>query len=164
MYPGSTDGACGRITNATRTCDLLLGVGDGNANGGQGAFRGVQFSPSVANVFDDTNLEPFNASWHPRIPNVVYWGMDWLCPNDNRMLATQLKAYHGNLTAENTIRHITSYVTTGDLHIAIYDHSGMKMYVATAAAEWETGPLNAYQRQFVQLDMKALFAEPAPGE
>jgi len=88
--------------------------------------------------------------------------MDWLCPNDNKMLAHQLKAFYGNITPENTIQHITSYVTTGDLHIAIYDFFAMKMYVATAAAEWESGPLNAYQRQFIELDMRALFNEEAP--
>ena len=33
--------------------------------------------------------------------------------------------YHGNgnITAANTIHNITSYVQTGDVHIAVYDHS-----------------------------------------
>jgi hypothetical protein len=39
-------------------------------------FRGMQYSYSVLNVFDDGNLMP-NATWHPKIPNIVYWGMDW---------------------------------------------------------------------------------------
>lgn len=155
QFDRSLDEALHRITSARRTCDLLLGVGDGNAN----AFRGIQYSPSVANVFDDTNLRPLNDSWHPRIPQVVYWGMDWICPNDNAMLAHQLQRFHGNITVANTIEHITSYVTTGDLHIAIYDHSAMKMYIATAKREGAKGPLQAYQRQFTELDMAALFAE-----
>lgn len=62
-----------RITTANRTCDLILGVGDGKAGG---AFRAFEYSASVANVFDDTNQMPL-ASWHPRIPNVVYYGA---CP------------------------------------------------------------------------------------
>ena len=61
-----------RITSATRTCDLLLGVGDGNAAEGDGAFRGVQYSPGPANVFDDANLEPSQYAWHPRIKVCFY--------------------------------------------------------------------------------------------
>jgi len=147
-----------RITNATRTCDLLLGIGDGKAN----KFKGVQYSPEVANVYDDTDLQPLNETWHPRIPDVVYWGMDWICPNDNLMLSHQLLAYHGNLTAQNTITNITSYVQTGDLHIAIYDFARMVMYVATARSDGERGPLNAYQRAFVELNMTQVFAEAKP--
>jgi len=150
--------ATNRIVNAKRTANLLLGVGDGASN----EFRGFQYSPSVANAFDDQNLMPVNESWHPRIPDVVYWGMDWICPNDNRMLSHQLKALHGNITTENTIREIVPYVRTGDLHIAIYDFAAMHMFVATAAAEWESGPMNAYQRQFVRIDLEAAFKEVAP--
>ena len=50
----------------------------------------------------------------------------------------------------------------GDLHIAIYDFAAMDMFVATAAAEWESGPMNAYQRQFVRIDLEAAFKEVAP--
>ena len=103
--------ATNRIVNAKRTANLLLGVGDGANN----AFRGFQYSPSTANIFDDQNLMPLNESWHPRIKDVVYWGMDWICPNDNRMLSHQLKALHGNITVANTIRDIVPYVQTGPL-------------------------------------------------
>ena len=48
-------------------------------------------------------------------------GMDWLCPAYNEVLARQLTAYHGNITAENTIHNIVSIVQTGDLHVAVYD-------------------------------------------
>ena len=37
-------------------------------------FRGVQYSASVANFFDDQNMRP-DASWHPKIKDVVYFGM-----------------------------------------------------------------------------------------
>ena len=60
--------ATARIQNAKRTCDLILGVGDGNSD----TFSGFQYSPHVANVIKDTNLAPVNASWHPPIENVVY--------------------------------------------------------------------------------------------
>ena len=46
-----------RITAANRTCDLILGVGDGKDGG---AFRGFAYSGSMVEVYDDTNLEPFN--------------------------------------------------------------------------------------------------------
>ena len=157
QYDASLSDATFRITNATRTCDLILGVGDGRAN----AFSGFQYSPSVANVFDDTNLMPLE-DWHPRIPHVVYWGMDWVCPNDNRMLAHQLTQLHGNLSAANTIRHIVPYVGTGDLHVAIYEPDALAMYVATAAADGEAGRRLAYQRAFVRLDLAAAFAEQPP--
>jgi hypothetical protein len=56
-----------RIENAERTCDLILGVGDGKADAPAGdAFRGFQYSPSVANMMTDENQMPLE-DWHPRI-------------------------------------------------------------------------------------------------
>ena len=160
QFDSTLSAATKRITEATRTCDLLLGVGDGKSND----FAGYQYSPKVANVFKPENpaVWTYNATWHPPINDVVYWGMDWLCPNDNTMLSHQLQKYHGQLTPEITISDITSYVRTGDVHIAVYDHSAMAMYVATARPDGSSGPLEAYQRQFTKLDMAALFAEPRP--
>ena len=54
------------------------------------------------------------------------------------------------------------YVGTGNLHIAIYDHSNMFMHVATARSDGESGELNAFQRQFLRLNMTAIFDEPRP--
>lgn len=146
-----------RITEAKRTCDLILGVGDGKSN----SFHGYQYAPSVANVMLDTNLMPLE-EWHPRIPEIVYWGMDWVCPNDNRMLSHQLNAFYGNLTVENTIQSITSYVQTGDVHISVYDHAKRHMYVSVAAKDGTPGPREAYARPFMKVDMDKLFAEPHP--
>jgi len=70
--------------NANRTCDLILGVGDGKM--ATDGFRGVQYSYSVANFINDDDLIPV-ASWHPPIENIVYFGMDWLCPAYNQILA-----------------------------------------------------------------------------
>ena len=36
-------------------------------------FVGVEYSASVADFFNPTNLRPV-AAWHPHIQNVVYWG------------------------------------------------------------------------------------------
>jgi len=62
---------------------LILGVGDGKmTTASEGApFRGVQYGASVANFYDDKNMAPVNDTWHARIPGMVYYGMDWLCPN-----------------------------------------------------------------------------------
>lgn len=38
-------------------------------------FRGYQYSYSVLNSYDDENLQPNNETWHPRIKDIVYWGM-----------------------------------------------------------------------------------------
>jgi len=159
QFDNTLDDAINRIVNAKRTCDLILGCGDGKSN----SFKGFQYSPHVANVMNDQNLLPI-ADWHPRIPNIVYWGMDWLCPNDNSMLSTQLKAYYGNITAANTIRDITSYVTTGNLHIAVYDHARNTTYVSFARSDRADpkGPRYAYERPFTRIDMRALWAEQPP--
>lgn len=66
-----------RMQTTRRTCNLILGVGDGNA----GYFRGFQVSHSVCNVVNDTKPLPANDTWHGAVENTVYWGMDWLCPN-----------------------------------------------------------------------------------
>lgn len=158
QFDNSYQDAITRITNSTRTCDLILGAGDGKA----ATFRGFQYSHSVANVIADYNLIPVNDTWHPKIPNIVYFGMDWDCPSYNQMLASRLNYYYGNITAENTIYGITSIVQTGDVHIGIYDLTDSILYVSFAAAVNQTGPPMAYDRQFTQLQLKTLFAEPAP--
>ena len=39
---------------------------------------------------------------------------------------------------------------------------GLKMYVSNARAVNETGPDNAYDRKYVELDMSQLFQVPKP--
>lgn len=46
-----------------RTCNLILGVGDGNSN----YFRAFQVSHSVCNVVNDTKPLPSNDTWHAPI-------------------------------------------------------------------------------------------------
>ena len=121
-------------------------------------FRGVQYSHAVANFFDDQNMMPRNDSWHARIPGMVYYGMDWLCPNYSVVLHRQLLALRGKLDPANTVREVLPIVQTGDLHIAIYDLTDGVMYVANARGAGETGPPMAYDRGYVRLNMTALFA------
>jgi isopenicillin-N N-acyltransferase-like protein len=94
-------------TCVERTCDLILGVGDGKL----ATVRSFQYSSSVANVIDDINILPRNDSWHPAIHNVVYHGMDWNCPGFNLVLGQQLSKFHGNITVENTISDIVAKVS-----------------------------------------------------
>lgn len=58
--------------------DLILGVGDGKSN----SFRGFEYSYSVLNVFNDVNMQPYNQTWHPRIPGLVYWFIKYLKKNN----------------------------------------------------------------------------------
>jgi len=142
-----------RLASAHRTCDLILGVGGGKER----RFNSVQYSASVCGIMDDTNLRPAY-DWHPRLPNVVYHGMDWMCPGYNQILHDRLAAFHGNLTAIDAIRNVMSLVQTGDLHVYVADLVGMTLYTAHARVDGAAGPVNAYDRSFIQIDLNALFA------
>jgi len=150
----TVDDATNRMINQKRTCDLILGVGDGKL----GEFRGYEYSSSVLNVFDDENLQPYNETWHPRIPDVVYWGMDWICPFFNSLLSQQVNKYYGKITPALAIANISSIEESGDNHLAFYDLTNLQMYVSFAAAPNVGGPVAAYDRQFTQLDLNALFS------
>eukprot|EP01102_Stenamoeba_stenopodia_P020893 TRINITY_DN8296_c0_g1_i1.p1 TRINITY_DN8296_c0_g1~~TRINITY_DN8296_c0_g1_i1.p1 ORF type:complete len:480 (-),score=84.84 TRINITY_DN8296_c0_g1_i1:72-1430(-) len=153
------DDAINRIANADRTCSLILGVGDGKLP----MFRGIQYSASVARFFDDMNMQPLNATWHPRMENIVYYGMDWLCPGYNSVLHKQLAANYGQINAATTIRDIVPIVQTGDLHVAVYDLDNNQMYVSYARASGDTvGAVLAYDRTFYQLNMTNIFAVERP--
>jgi len=160
QFDKTVDDSISRIANAHRTCNLILGVGDGKL----GYFRGFQYSHSVANVIDDENLKPVNNTWHAPIDDVVYWGMDWLCPGFSGVLGKQLTKYHGNITAENAIQHIIAITQTGDLHIVLSDLTNQLAYVALAARDGVHGPKFAYDRQFTLLNGKQLFSEKPPSK
>lgn len=107
QYTNSFEEAETLITNANRTCHLMMGLIDGNARTG----RAVQYSHSIVRFFDDTNLEPY-APWHLRIEDVVYEAMDWACPFYQNAMHRQLTNYYGQLTPEISIRNVTSNVMT----------------------------------------------------
>jgi hypothetical protein len=143
-----------RLASAHRTCNLILGIGDGKVQ----QFNSVQYSYSVCNIMSDYNLKPI-APWHPRLENVVYHGMDWMCPGYNEMLHSRLASYHGALTPEIAIRNVMSVVTTGNLHIMVNDLVAMQMYISKARRHHvTTGPLDAYDRSYIQLDLNGVFA------
>lgn len=157
QYCQTLDDALSFIADVKRTCHLVLGVGDGKL----GTARMIQYSHSSVNFFDDQNLQPL-ADWHPRMPHGVYCGMDWLCPSRQYKLYKQIMYQYGQVTPESTIRNISSVSKTGDLHVAVYDLTDNIMYVANARASNETGPFEAYHRQFVKIDLNVEFARTHP--
>jgi hypothetical protein len=154
QYDKTLDDALTRMANAKRTCRLILGVGDGKLQ----RMNVIQYSHSVMNIFDDKNLAPV-ADWHPRINNIVYEGMDWLCPAYQQALHDNLVASYGKISPQVAIQDIVALTATGDLHVALYDLTDLQLYVANARGSSETGPLEAYNRQYVHFDMKTMYSE-----
>lgn len=147
-----------RINEASRTCDLILGVGDGkNKN-----FSAVEYSHSVANWQTPENMMP--EAGHPRIDDVVYYGMDWNCPNYHKVMARQIQAAYGVITPELAIKNITAILQSGNLFLSYYDLTPAHptMFMSFAAPHGASGPMDAYARQFIRLDMQQLFAIERP--
>jgi len=154
QFDNTLQDALKRIVNVKRTCDLILGVGDGKIS----EFRGIAYSSSKVTIMDDTNQLPLNNTWHPRINDMVYWGMDWECPGDNMILMQQIKKNYGSLSAPVAINQLTSVEGSGSNHLAYYDLTNMLVYVSFAAPHNGAGNPNGYARQFTSLDANALMA------
>ena len=139
-----------------RTCNLILGVGDGKSQ-----FRGFQYSHSVLNVVDDKNPLPKNDTWHAPVENAVYWGMDWLCPSFHERLNEMLNKYHGNITAENAVRYIVPGLNSGNLQVVIYDLTREWVYFAYGFVppNQTKEKIDAYKRPFIGLNLKDVFAQ-----
>ncbi len=159
QFDTSLKAALRRIRRARRTTSLLYAVGDGKS----GEFRAIQASRTVFNVFSPDDLEPLTPT-HPRIPNIVYWGMSWDVPKYDKPLHDMLVKYYGNLTAEITVREILPTVRTGNLQVAVYDLTNQIVWTANAAAveHGEPPPLDAYDRPYIRLDMRRLFQVRRP--
>ena len=80
------------MKSTRRTCDLILAAGDGNA----GEVVGYQYSYSNLNVITPTNFLPVNSTWHAPIEDVIYFGMDWLCPTFNKVLGDEIRKVREN--------------------------------------------------------------------
>jgi len=160
QYSDSLESGIQRITEANRTCNLIIGLGDGEEN----MVNGIEFSGYVAVPYNDETLLPFNETWHPKIEDVVYNGMDWLCPNYDTVLAQQLTKFHGSISEVNTISDILPTVQTGDLHAVVYDLTDSLMHVSFCRrmSADPTEPEYAYERQFTRLHMKDVFAQQPP--
>ena len=160
QFDDSVSAAKTRISNANRTCNLILGVGDGKA----GEVTGVQFSGYVSNFYSDSNLLPVNDTWHPQVKDVVYNGMDWLCPSYTSVLGEQLQKYHGSIDEDVVVRNILPTLQSGSLHAVVYDLTRSLMHVSFYRPDKadESEPLYAYERQFTRLHMQNIFAQEPP--
>jgi len=83
--------------------------------------------------------------------------MDWNCPPFHERLHELLDKYHGNITAELTIRKIVSGLNSGNLQIAIYDLTYEKVYFAYGIRDANGHAVNAYTRPYISLDLKQIF-------
>ena len=160
-FDNSYEDSIKRLQDANRTCDLILGVGDGKA----ATARSFAYSAGDLFVFDDKNLQPWNNTpdtWHPRFPDMVWHAMDWNCPGYSIPMATQIKKVYGELTPQIIISDIAGVVQTGDVHAAVYDLTDQQLYVSFMARINGTGPEMAYDRAWTQLDLPSLFSLPPP--
>jgi hypothetical protein len=162
QFDQSVQDSIDRITNANRTCDLILGFGYGN-DAENNYFRGVEYSYSTANFYTDTNMEP-EADWHPRIPGTVYYGMDWDCPNYDEVFAAQLNALHGSITPELGIQNISAIIQSGDnfVHWQDLTPGTNKLFMSFASVQGESGPPDAYDRAFTVFDMDDVYNTAPP--
>ncbi len=152
QFDESLDAAIERVRRTPRTSSLMYGIGDGE----YGQVRALQTSRTLCNVYNPDNLEPLLPT-HPRIPDIVYWGMSWNVPQFDKPLHDKLKEHYGKINAKVTIEDILPSVKTGNLQAVVYDLTDMRIWVANARAKGEAGPLNAYSRPFVEIDMKEVF-------
>jgi hypothetical protein len=146
-----------RLASSHRTCDLIMGVGGGKDQ----KFNSVEYSASICRFISDTDFIPV-ADWHPPLENVVYHGMDWLCPTYSKVLNQQLSLYHGKLTPEVALRYVMSIVQTGDLHVYVIDLTDMQLYVAHARADGASGNVKAFDRSYLKIDMPSVWAVTKP--
>jgi len=166
QFDQSLDDSKFRMENANRTCNLILGVGDGKNE----IFNSVRYSHSVADFFDDENMEPGPictqpqpCDWHPRIDSVVYHGMDWNCPTYTERLGQEIKKYWGQITPEIIISDIIAKTCTGDVHNAVYDLTLNDMYVAVASPHGaDSKTKQAYKNSYVKFDMDDIFSVKKP--
>lgn len=149
--------AYSRIEKATRTCAIFVGLGDSTTN----QFRAVEYSHDVTNIFSDKTFPEYPA--HPRREGLVYVDKHFQ-PSNDPCLANVLEQRYGELDAKALI-YAASMHKTGDNHAAIYDFARNLMYVSSAstASLLPAVPvIPAYNRQFLKLDLNALWSEPKP--
>jgi len=143
-----------RMINAARTCAIFVGVGDNTLN----QFRAFGYSYDRLNVWDDKTYPLYPN--HPHMQGLV-WIDKHNQPSNDPCMTQLIQKYYGSLTAETTIKYITSVFQTGDTHIALYDYSKLLMYVSVAAPV-SAGGTPAYDRRFTCLDLGKAFKEPPP--
>jgi len=156
QFDQTLQAALDRVRKTPRTTSIMYGIGDGKL----GEVRSLQTSRTLCNVYHPGNLEPLTKT-HPRIPDIVYHGMSWDVPKYDKALHDKLVEHYGRINAKVTIEDILPSVGTGNLQAVVYDLTALRIWVANARAAGEKGPLNAYERTFVEIDMKQVFRRAA---
>jgi hypothetical protein len=156
QFSTTLDEALSSVKQSNRTCNLIIGVGDGNNE----IVNGIEYGGRVFQPYNDTTLLPVNNTWHPQVPDVVYNGMDWLCPGYTSKLGGELAKYHGSISPQIVVGNILPTVQTGNLHIAVYDLTDNFMHVSFCRNSTApvSEPLYAYERQFTSINMTSIFA------
>lgn len=154
----SKENALDTVCNHTnRTCNLIVAIGDGAMT--TDAVSGLEYGGRVCTPYGDQDLLPVNATWHPVIDDVVYNGMDWLCPNYTEKLAEAIQEFHGKLTVDVLTTNVMPTTGTGNLHVAVYDLSKSLVDVAFHARSDEdpANPEMAYSSPYTRLDLSKLW-------
>ncbi|CAF2999086.1 unnamed protein product [Rotaria socialis] len=164
QFSHSIDSALTMFTNAHRTCSIHLGLGSyernvSAMNDENIGFRGIEYSANELNIYNWEDM--FDTPHHPRLKNVVYWDKH-VQPSDDPCLGSLLVKGYGQLSPEIIIQNITSVAETGNAINFVLDYGENAAYVAYSAPDDPQGPLEAYKRAHIRLDMAKLFSEPAP--
>jgi exportin-7 len=164
QFADSIDTALTMMINAQRTCSIHLGLGSYERNTSTNSnpimgFRGIEYSAKEFNVFNWQDM--YDTPAHPRLKNVVYWDKHPQ-PSNHPCLGSLIVDAYGHLDPETIIRNITSLSKTGDALNLVFDYAENAAYIAYSAPDDKQGPLEAYNRVHIRLDMAKLFAEPAP--
>jgi hypothetical protein len=164
QFSNSIDTALTMLINAERTCSVHLGLGEFHRNTSAKTdatigFRGIEYSEKEFNVFSWEDM--YNIPQHPTLENVVYWD-PYIQPSNNSCFASLLVEHYGRLDPATIIRNITSLLRTGNTLNLILDYGENAAYIAYSAPDDPQGPIEAFNRVHIRLDMGKLFAEPAP--
>jgi isopenicillin-N N-acyltransferase-like protein len=151
-FDSSVGEALKRMESVKRTCSIWVGVG---APASPEKFTVVQYDREFVRHFNDSNLETLNPQ-HPQLSDVLYVDKH-VQPSHDPCLGSLLQDAHGAITPEMLVR-VASVHETGDTHVAVYDFLRMQMLVSNASPLVNNSVTSAYNRAFVRLDMKSLFA------
>jgi len=153
-FDSSVEEAKARINNADRTCSIFVGIGSPTS---PEKFNIVQYARDYAKFYNDSDFEVSNPE-HPQLKNIVYVDKHSQ-PSHDPCLGSILQEAHGSVTP-TTMVDVCATLQTGDTHAAVYDFLKMEMLVSNASPFVNGSFVPAYNRQFVKLDMNALFSEP----
>ncbi len=151
-FDTSVEAALARMEAAKRTCSIWVGVG---APSSPERFTVAEYTREYVRHFNDSNLQSDNPQ-HPQLRDVVYVDKH-VQPSHDPCLGSLLQEAHGSLTPEGLVR-VASLLQTGDTHAAVYDFLHMRMLVSNASPFVNGTCVPAYNRQFVSLNMRVLFA------